>query len=193
MEVLDVIKNRRSIRKYTNQVPASDLIKNVLHAGNWAPSAGNSQTWEFIVVTGEVKRVISQEFYCFAKDYIPKAAYIPEDQKARMLEYSKDFGGAPIHIIVSYPNLKDKEKKEEALKASCAVIQNILLQAKESGLGTVWIDGNITHSKKVKEIIGLSDDRSIAGIIPIGFPDGNPPVPPRQDSELKEKVKWLGF
>ncbi|MCZ4696484.1 nitroreductase [Ancylomarina euxinus] len=193
MKVLEVIKNRRSIRKYTNQEPDSDIIKNVLHAGNWAPSAGNHQPWEFIVVKGEVKSGISQEFYNFAKDYIPKAAYIPEDQKARMLEYSKDFGGAPIQIIVSYPNLEDNEKKEEALKASCAAIQNILLQATQNGLGTVWVDGNITHSKKVKELIGLSNDRSIAGIIPIGYPDSNPPAPPRQDSELNEKVKWLGF
>ncbi|PKQ64513.1 nitroreductase [Labilibaculum filiforme] len=193
MNVLDVIKRRRSIRKYTNQEPSADLIKNVLHAGNWAPSAGNNQPWEFIVVKGEIKREISQEFYNFAKDYIPKATYIPEDQKVRMLEYSKDFGGAPIHIIVSFPNLEDEEKKEEALKACCAAIQNILLQATENGLGTVWIDGNITHSKKVKDIIGLSEDRLIAGIIPIGYPDMNPPAPPRLDSELTKKVKWLGF
>ncbi|WP_324292963.1 nitroreductase family protein [Marinifilum fragile] len=79
------------------------------------------------------------------------------------------------------------------MKASCAAIQNILLQATVNGLGTVWVDGNITHSKTVKEIIGLSDDRLIAGIIPIGYPDSNPPAPPRQDPELNEKVKWLGF
>lgn len=193
MEVLDVIKNRRSIRKFLNQEPDIRLIKKVLEAGNWAPSAGNSQPWEFIVTRNEAVKIVCQEFYNFAKDYIPKAAYISENEKKRMLEYSKNFGGAPIHIIITYPSSQDEMKEEEALKASCASIQNILLQAKEIDLGTVWIDGFITQSKKVREIIQIKDNRLIAGIIPIGYPAVNPQAPKRQELELDEKIKWLGF
>lgn len=192
-EILDVIQNRRSIRKYKNTEPDSELIKNVLRAAGMAPSSGNSQPWQFIVARDKFARNISQEFYNFAKDYIPTASYIPEDKKKMMLEYSKDFGGAPCHIIVTYPNLEDDIKREEALKASCGAIQNLLLQASAMGLGTVWIGSRLNHSDKVKEILGIGSDRRIAGIIPIGYPDMAPAAPPREDIEANSKVKWLGY
>lgn len=193
MDVIDVIKNRRSIRKYKDEELEPVLIEKLLQAANWAPSAGNSQPWEFVVVRDEFAKKISNEFYKFAKEYIPLAPYIPEKEKQRMLEYSKNFGGAPCHIIVSYPKLEDSFKREEALKASCAAIQNILLQAKAMGLGTVWVGSRLNHSEKVKEILAIPEDRLIAGIIPIGYPDMEPIAPQRQSPDLKEKVKWMGF
>lgn len=190
-EILDVIQSRRTIRKYKTTEPDSDLIKNVLHAANMAPSAGNSQPWGFTVAKNEYRDQICQEFYNFAKDYIPTADYIPVDKKQMMLAYAKDFGGAPFHIIVSYPDLEDDIKREEALKATSAAIQNILLQASHNGLGTVWIGSRLNHSQKVKEILGMGSDRKIAGIIPIGYPDMVAAITPR--NEIKSKTKWLGF
>lgn len=190
-EILDVIQNRRSIRKYKNIEPDTDLIKKALRAGSMAPSAGNSQPWEFIVVREEYAKSISQEFYNFAKGYIPTADYIPEDKKKIMLEYSKDFGGAPYHIIVTYPNIEDISKKEQILKSTGAAIQNILLQAKANGLGTVWIGSKLINSAKVKEVLEIAEDRNIAGIIPIGYPDIEATTTPRED--VASKTKWLGF
>ncbi len=190
-EILDVIQNRRSIRKYKSTEPDTDVIKKVLHAGSMAPSAGNSQPWEFIVVKDEFAQSISQEFYNFAKGYIPTADYIPEDKKRMMLEYSKDFGGAPYHIVVTFPKVEDISKKEQILKSTGAAIQNILLQAKADGLGTVWIGSQLNHSAKVKEILDIAEDRNIAGIIPIGYPDMEAVATPRVD--VDSKTRWLGF
>ena len=56
------IFNRRSIRKYTNEVVPEDLIEQILRAGMSAPSAGNEQPWHFIVISdrnvmGEIQKV----------------------------------------------------------------------------------------------------------------------------------------
>ncbi|MGZ2369325.1 nitroreductase family protein [Ancylomarina sp. YFZ004] len=190
-EILDVIQSRRSIRNYKEQEPDTDSIKRILQAGSMAPSNGNSQPWEFILAKGEYRKNICTEFYNFSKEYIPKASYIPEDKKKIMLKYAKDLGGAPYHIIVTYPNLEEDIKKEQALKSSCAAIQNILLQAHAEGLGTVWVGSNLNQSEKVKEILNIPEDRLIAGIIPIGYPDITTPTPPR--IAIKDKVKCLGF
>jgi len=192
-DILHVIKNRRSIRKYQKKEVGTEKLKNVLLAANWAPSSGNSQPWEFIVTSNEPVREVSKVFYDFAKGYVPTALYIPAEEKDAILEYAKDFGGAPNHIIVTYPKLEDSRKREEALKASCAAIQNLLLMAKAEGLGTVWIGGKINHSQRVREILNVLHDRVIAGIIPIGYPVIEPMVPPRKDPRLEDKVKWLGF
>ena len=190
-EILDVIQSRRSIRKYKEKEPDTDSIKRILQAGNMAPSNGNSQAWEFILAKGEYRKNICKEFYNFSKEYIPKASYIPEDKKKIMLEYAKDLGGAPYHIIVTYPNLEEAIKKEQALKSSCAAIQNILLQAYAEGLGTVWVGSDLNQSDKVKSILGIGNDRSIAGIIPIGYPDKESEATPRVDTD--SKTTCLGF
>ena len=50
MDILEVIKTRRSIRKYKPEPVSEDETNRILEAGRWAPSAGNSQPWEFIVI-----------------------------------------------------------------------------------------------------------------------------------------------
>lgn len=190
-EILDVIQNRRTIRKYKDTEPDSVLLSNILGAANMAPSNGNAQPWEFIVARGEYCTVICEEFYHSAKTHIPTATYIPDDQKTIMLKYAKNFGGAPCHIVVTYPNLESESKRENALKGACAAIQNLLLQAHANGLGTVWIGGNVNQSEKIKKALSITDDKLIAAIIPIGYPEVIPAAPARLDIETK--TTWLGF
>lgn len=192
-EILEAIKNRRSIRKYKKLEVPQDKISTVLEAANWAPSNGNSQPWEFFVVKGDYVQKISKIFYDWAKDYIPNAPYIPAEKKPAMLEYAKDFGGAPVYIVVTYEVYDDAIKTEEALMATSAAIQNLSLAATEQGLGTVWIAGHVAHAQETRNILKLSNNRKVAGIIPIGYPDIKPPAPPRKDPDLIEKVTWLGF
>ena len=192
-EILKVIKERRSIRKYKEEDIPEYKIKKVLEAANWAPSNGNSQPWDFIVTKGEYVDKICNVFYQWAKKYIPNAPYIPEKKKPLMLEYAKNFGGAPVHIAVTYRTSGDKVKDEESLMAVSAAIENLILVAFEEGLGTVWIAGHVAHAQETRKVLGLDDNQQIAGIIPIGYPDINPPAPPREDPKLNEKVTWLGF
>lgn len=54
MEFFDLIKNRRSIRKYKTQPVHKEDVLKILDAANWAPSAMNRQPWEFLVISGEL-------------------------------------------------------------------------------------------------------------------------------------------
>lgn len=190
-EIFETLKNRRSIRKYKSDLPAKNKIEKVIEGANWAPSNGNSQPWSFYVAKGEVVEGIRREFYNHAKDYIPNASYIPEEKKKIMLEYAKDFGGAPIHIIVSYETADDPIEDEEALMAASAAVQNLMITAADENLGTVWIAGDTAHNDKVRNLLDLSEAEKIAGIIPIGIPDMDPTLTERQNP--KEKTKWIGF
>ena len=190
-QVFDGILKRRSIRKYKNQEIPQDKLKKVLEAANWAPSNGNSQPWRFIVTKGEYVDKVCNVFYNWAKDYIPNAPYIPKEQVLGMPKYAENFGGAPVHIIVTHEIFEDEMKTKEALMAASAAIQNLCLAAWKEGLGTVWIGGYVLHAEDTREILQLSENQEIAGIIPIGYPDENPVPPERID--LNQKVEWLGF
>jgi len=191
--ILDTIQQRRSIRKYKNQEVPIEKIKTVLHAANWAPSNGNHQPWCFVVAKGKPREEICAVFSDWAQGYIPNAPYIPAEKKKGMLEYAKDFGGAPVHIIVTYEIDEDAITTEESLRAASAAIQNLCLAAYEEGLGTVWIAGEVAAKEEMKKILQLPKNQGIAGIIPIGYPDMNPPAPEREDPDLSKKVTWLGF
>lgn len=191
--ILEVIKERRTIRKYKSDMPSKEMLETLLHAGNWAPSDGNSQPWEFFVTQGEFVKQTCAIFYNHAQQHIPNAPYIPAEKKPMMLEYAKDFGGAPCHIVVTQPVFEDKFKNDDAMKACSAAVQNILLQAHTMGLGAVWICLPDNELAKINTLLGLGNDKLITAIIPVGYPAINPEAPPRVDSNLSQKVKWLGF
>ncbi len=192
--VTEAIKERRSIRNYRLDMVPTEMIERLLEAGNWAPSAGNAQPWRFYTCTGDYVNRICEMFYAWARDYIPQAPYIPEEKKGPMLEYARNLGGAPVHLVVSYAVDEDDEiMSEEALMAACAAIQNISLAAWEEGLGTVWIAGPVVHTASLRELLQLDPQEKVAGILALGYPAEQPVAPPRVDPELKEKVTWLGF
>jgi len=55
MELIEAIMGRRSIRKYKSDPVPVEIIRKILDAGNWAPSAKNGHQWRFTVLTGKAK------------------------------------------------------------------------------------------------------------------------------------------
>ena len=53
MDILQAIKERRSIRQYSEEPISEEQLNQILEAGRWAPSRGNSQPWKFIVLNDE--------------------------------------------------------------------------------------------------------------------------------------------
>ena len=66
-DVLELLKSRRSIRKYTDQPVEEEKIQKCLEAAQWAPSASNKQPWEFLIVTDEDVRKKLSEIHPYAK------------------------------------------------------------------------------------------------------------------------------
>ncbi|MHA1953776.1 MAG: nitroreductase family protein, partial [Candidatus Heimdallarchaeaceae archaeon] len=66
-DVLDLLKTRRSIRKYKNTPVEEEKIQKCLEAARWAPSASNKQPWEFLIVTDETIRMKLTELHPYAK------------------------------------------------------------------------------------------------------------------------------
>jgi len=62
MEVDAVIKGRRSVRKYSDKPVPSQIVREVLEAGTWAPSPKNGQQWRFTVLTGSSKKELTTLF-----------------------------------------------------------------------------------------------------------------------------------
>lgn len=148
---MSIIFERTSVRKYTNEPVSEDEIELLLKAGMAAPSARNIQPWEFIVIQN--------------KDTLNKLAQI--GQNAHMLSE------APLAIIVCADKNKEYDPEINFWVQDCAAAtQNIMLQAVELGLGSVWIGGypKKTMVEPVLEILNLPENIIPVSIISIGHP-----------------------
>lgn len=162
MDVFEAIKTRRSVRNFTDQPVSEKEVNKLLDAAVQAPSAGNLQPWEFIVVRKpEVKHGLSQ------------AAL---DQK--FIEQ------APVVIVVcadpakSAPRYGSRGIDLYCLQDTAAAAQNILLAAQALGLGTCWVGA--FNEERAREVLKIPKPVRPVAIIPVGHAVRSPMERPRK-------------
>ena len=144
MEFDEVLRKRRSIRKYKDTPVPKEKILKMLEAARIAPSAGHRQPWHFVVVENEemIKKLAKSEWAAEATVMIVGLA----DQEASPSWCINDLGIALEHIVLAATNL---------------------------GLGTCWM-GQRGREELVKSLLGIPDDFKVIAVIPIGVPDETP-------------------
>lgn len=166
MDVLEVIKGRRSIKNYSDRQIEDKKLNKILEAGSLAPSAHNNQGWKFIVV--REKNIISEIFDSFVA---------PEN-----------FKRAPVVIVVCGINpgeIMTCGQPRYTVDISIAM-SFMMLEAYEQGLDTCWI-GSYSQDK-IKEILDIPNNIGIVTIMPIGYPAEIPHPKPRK--QLDEIVSY---
>jgi len=189
MELSEVIKGRRSVRRFKPEPIPRDVIENMLELAQWAPSAMNQQDWRFIVVAG-VKKEALLKITATAFDHFKPVLEKNFPDKPKVLEASKRFfetyGNAPV-IVLAYGG-HFPTGKEDPHSVSLAV-QNLLLAAHNAGLGAVWADAAVFYKEKeINELMGM-EGRKLVCLIPIGYPDETPKAPPRREG----RIQWIDF
>ena len=144
MDVLEAIRDRRSIRRYqTKDVPDEKLMQ-VLEAGRWAPSAHNSQPRKFIVIKDEKTR----------------------KGLARIAPYGGSLGEAPVAIAV----VIDPSSSNHPIEDGAAATQNMLLAAHALGLGSCWIGSyGSGYEDGARQILGIPGDKRLLSLISLGY------------------------
>jgi nitroreductase len=182
MEVIEAIKNRRSIRQYKSDLVDDKTLQAVLEAARWAPSWKNTQCWRFIVVRdSNIKAEIAN---CLIKS---KRGDIVVDNGG-----STAIKQAPVLIIACAELGKSglnagefaTDKGDWYMFDTALAMQNLVLTAHSLGLGTVHL--GLFDAKKVSEILGVPEGFCVVSMTPLGYPNQKPRTPPRK--ELSEIV-----
>jgi len=183
MDVLEAIRNRRTIRMFRPELVSEDLIRTMIEAAIWAPNAWNEQPWEFIVIRkSETVKKIRELFQAFVKVSHLK---LPKDHPHRILReqrlhdsvYKDYYAGCAAFLAV----FVNPEKTEHPLEDASAAIENMMLAAWNLGLGTAWLE--TLPEKEVKKLLGVPERLKFIACIPIGYPARIPPPPPRKPLE----------
>jgi nitroreductase len=167
VEFMEVVRQRRSVRRYRPDPVPQAKIDHVLEAARLAPSWANGQCWTFIVVTDpKVKRRLAEA----GNEWIEQAPTIiaacadPEKSgvKGDQQYYLLDIGIALEHLV---------------------------LAAADEGLATCWIGW--FDEKTAKGALGVPDDVRVVALTPLGYPEEAPEARPRRSlGEIVRRDRW---
>lgn len=171
MDIQDAIFHRRSVRKYTGLPVSDEQITRFLEAAMMAPSAGNAQPWQFVVVR-------DNETLSEIKEINPYAG---------MAE------NAPVGVLVC-GDLSLEKYPGFWVQDCAAAVQNLLLAVHGDGLGAVWT-GIYPLEDRVegfRKLFALPEHIVPLAFLPIGQPAQKPKSESRFKKERVHREHWQG-
>ncbi|NMA24380.1 MAG: nitroreductase [Clostridiales bacterium] len=165
MDVMEAIKTRRSVRKFSSKPVEEEKLGLILEAARLSPSSQNGQNWRFIVVRDKEKLRMLMD-----------AAY-----------GQPHVGEAPCAIVACGTNRRIMDCGQPTDTVDCSIaMAYMILEAHTLGLGTCWL-GHF-YADKVKKALSIPDDVSVVAFTPLGYPAEEPVPRPRK--ELGEIVGY---
>lgn len=159
MKKITAIFERRSVRNFDDKEITDDVLYNILQAGTFAPSSGNMQPWEWIVVDDATLKELAVS--CTFSGFYAKDA--PHQQWIKT---------APIIVMICV-NLKRTASRYDELAEKWVTIdtanavQNMILTATENGIGSCWVGG--IDEERLKTIFNLPTYVKPLGLLPLGY------------------------
>jgi len=222
MDLMNAISNRKTVRAYKPTPVKKEVVEKLLQAGIMAPSGSNAQPWKFYVVTGRYKKELDALLLPCAEEGMrfterqtgidanlggrtgPHKAAFNIAYAKLVQENSMTFEGtvqlllrhydAPVAIFVTL----DYSLRINIFAAGAA-IENILLAACDSGLGTCWLTFPYMRTKSaaptIKQYLNIPDSEKIVSSIALGYPDEQSPLNAFKTSrdEFNSFVEWFGW
>lgn len=215
MNLIEVIKERKSIRSFIDKQVSIEDVLEILEAARWAPSASNLQPWEFWAVTGKKRQeLVGKLLEALQKSgttYSPGGGLsekyaerlnklisdiLPFIEKAGIIDPnwimkgSLSFYGAPVVIIVLF----DKGSHSNKINVGIA-IQNILLSAYDKGLGACSLNIPLRFESIIRETLDVPKNLKISNTIALGYIDEDNPLNNFKSSRapIDEISKLIGF
>lgn len=162
--IYDLIKRRRSIRKFKQEEIARKTLIKIVDAGRFAPSAANLQFIEYIII--DEKTLLDKIFpHTRWAGYIYPLGTPKENER-------------PTAYIAILQNLKKSSHPD--LRDIGAAVENMILTALEEGIGSCWLGA--IDKKEISEILNLPSFIRLDSLLALGYPAEQPQIVPYQGS-----------
>ncbi|MFX0015272.1 MAG: nitroreductase family protein [Promethearchaeota archaeon] len=167
MDALELLKSRRSIRKYKSTPVEPEKIEKCLEAAQWSPSASNKQPWEFLIVTDEDKRKKLAIFH----------------------PYGKFVAESPVVFIpLTNPKVHPKYHQSDTALATLQFI----IEAHSLGLGTCWAGVIGTNfENKIKDLLNIPEHLRVLALVAVGYANETPSSNRKPIESLVHKESYI--
>ena len=206
--LFDAIYSTRSMRRLKPDPIPRDVISKIIDAGVHAPSGSNFQNWGFVVVEDESdKRFIRDNYLKYYRELerlgsIPSMADIPPERQrmfATAIHLAEHMDDAPVILLAcsgtdfpTYADANNPRSITATLHASIyPAVQNILLAARALGIGATLTTLHYFFEDELKARLAIPNDKEVAGLIPMGYPQGRfGPTSRRPATEVTHWGTW---
>ena len=221
MEIRKVVKERRSIRKFQPDPVPESLVHEILDEARWSPSWGNTQPWEFYVVTGEALKKfkiancgkldegipaapdiripegwteqLKRRYSAIGKSTLDALGLARDDKKGRTEQTRTMFRllDAPCLIVACVD--KRSSSVEYAMLDLGLITQTLCLLAHDRGLGTCIMACAVLFPSALRDILPDTENKLLAAGIAMGYPDREAAINnfAREPAPLEESVIWV--
>jgi nitroreductase len=200
VDLYDALMTTRAMRRFTDEPVTDEEIEQILQAAVQAPSGGNIQPYQFLVVTDADKRAAIGAIYerAFSRYDPAVQRLVPpfKDDAARRAherswgasrELAAAMGTVPAMVLVLMPRIAmtvaDDVGEMDVGPTYASVypaVQNLVLAARSFGIGTVLTTVYRMYEDEVRAVCGIPDRFEIAALLPLGRPKGRWGVAPRR-------------
>lgn len=199
-ELYEALLTTRAMRRFTDEAVSPEQVAACLRAAVQAPSGGNIQPYQFLVVTdAELRRRLAAIYLRAWERYAPAVAAVtppPRDDEAARRharsvaasdELARSLGDVPVHVLVLMPRISmvvtDEDGPMDVGPTYASVypaVQNLILAARAHGLGTVLTTVYRIHEDEVRALFDIPDRFEVVALLPLGHPRGRWGVAPRR-------------
>lgn len=173
MDFLELVKKRRSCRKYSNRSVPFEALQKCLEAARLSPSACNSQPWHFFVVKDkDLKERLAKKAFSgiYSMNSFAQGAQVLVAVLREKSSYLTQLGGF----------LRGTQYSLIDLGIAC---EHFVLQAAQEGLGTCWI--GFFNEKEVKKTLNIAKHKKVDMLISVGYPQDDAPVEKKRRGVLE--------
>jgi len=194
MDFFEVARTQRAMRRLLPDAVSDEDVWTILDTAVMAPSGGNRQPWNFVVIRDAEKKRKIGEWYLEAweRAYGPQREAFNATPTMQRTFSSADYLArhlADVPVLILATVKKDMIAIGPTLGASVyPAVQNIMLAARALGLGTTLTTLHKMHEQEVKDLLGIPDDVETMALIPLGKPKGKFSTPSRLPAE--KVVYW---
>jgi nitroreductase len=172
MDILKLIKERKTIRKYQDKPVPQEIIDKIIEAGIWAPSAHNSQPWYFLIVSSrslKEKLVIilkrpPRHFLTSIKILISKTAEIIENAPNLILVYNTGVFSNRVKKL-GEPYFSNARISE--IESISAAIENMHLVATSFGIGMAWLTMPLLLKREINKLLDTKNE--LVAVLTLGY------------------------
>jgi nitroreductase len=212
-ELSDLIKGRRSVRKWLDKPVPEDLLVKALELAIWAPNSGNFQPWRFLIVTNK-ELILQMGDAVKAKAELmctwPEAEQC-RDATDRWRKNCDFFRSAPVCIAVlmgKYVSVADqllrmrgesdplareirsyRQLGNSSLQSVAAAITYLLVFLHRFGLATTWMAAPQQAKKEIEQLLQVPPEWDFVDLIPVGYPAEDPAPRPRKP--IAEVIQFI--
>ena len=211
MDLYDGLMTTRAMRRFTDEPVSDEAVMACLRAAVQAPSGGNIQPYQFVVVTHADRKAAIAAIYLRAwQRYAPAVAKVTppaKNERAGRLhernvrisdELAHNMASVPVLVLVLMPKISMVVSDDigdmdvgPTYASVYPAVQNLMLAARAQGLGTVLTTVYRVYEDEVRAVCAIPDRYEVVGLLPIGHPVGNWGVAARRPAE--SLTSWNEF